>query len=194
MSKICSVKSQFYGAHFHFTTWQGEERTKVVAMKATRNNIKMPFLCTKGFTNGNPQIHWALKIRLDHLSRVEWSGKPTIEKSNTLKTFPSLITQLFSWLLGNRKYFHVPLYCEKLHFVLLERIFHRRNLLSTFHWFHLSQHEKIPFLTFLTQTQTWMDGLEMTPSKNESFILELQVEQNYHFSFSSNPSLFVDPC
>lgn len=122
-------------------------------MKATRNNIKMPFLCTKGFTNGNPQIHWALKIRLDHLSRVEWSGKPTIEKSNTLKTFPSLITQLFSWLLGNRKYFHVPLYCEKLHFVLLERIFHRRNLLSTFHWFHLSQHEKIPFLSFLTQTQ-----------------------------------------
>lgn len=103
-------------------------------------------------------LEYIERWKFDWIIYLKWNGVESLQSRNPpiLKSFSFINHSTFRLALGgNRKYFHVPFFfsVKKLHFVLPERIFHRRNLLSTFHWFHLSQHEK-KSLSFFFDTKT----------------------------------------
>lgn len=76
-----------------------------------------------------------------------------------VKNSPSINQELFSFT----KVSCFLLFPKLFLFVLLKRIFHRRNLYSTFQWFHLSQHEWISSSLYLAKPE--LMASRMTPRK-----------------------------
>lgn len=126
-------------------------------------------------------LEYIERWKFDWIIYLKWNGVESLQSRNPpiLKSFSFINHSTFRLALGgNRKYFHVPFFSLWKNFTLY---FPNAFFTAAIYYLHsidfiCHSTRKNPFRSFLTQKR-WMDDvLEATPSKNESFLQELQLE------------------
>lgn len=149
MSKICSVKSQFYGAYFHFSTWHGKDEG---CSSESYSEYKDAFLCTKGFHKWKSSNTLSVENSIGSFisSGMEWKAYIK-ESKNFKKTFLSLITQLFPWFQGDIKCFHIPFIVKNFTLYFLNAFF--TTVIYYLHFIDFICHSTRKFLSFFFDTK-----------------------------------------